>query len=103
MLLDAIRNGDADEVRALLAADPALAETRTAEGASLVMWAIYTRHADLAPLLLGGREPDFFEACALGNAARAGELASADPSLRNAHSATASPALASPASFAIRK
>jgi ankyrin repeat protein len=81
MLLDAIRNGNADEVRSLLAADPSLALTRTAEGASAVMWAIYTRHADLAPLLLASRQPDFFEACAMGNATRARELAAADPAL----------------------
>lgn len=86
MLLDAIRSGNADEVRSLLAADPSLAQTRTAEGASAVMWAIYTRHADLAPLLLGSRQPDFFEACALGDAGRARELAAADPALVNAHS-----------------
>ena len=86
MLLDAIRTGNADEVRSLLAADPSLAETRTAEGASAVLWAIYTRHPELAPLLLGSREPDFFEACALGDAARAGELAGADAALVNAHS-----------------
>jgi len=86
MLLDAIRNGNADEVRSLLAADPSLALTRTPEGASTVMWAIYTRHADLVPLLLGSRQPDFFEACALGRADRAGELAAADPALVNSHS-----------------
>jgi ankyrin repeat protein len=86
MLLDAIRNGNADEVRSPLAADPSLAETRTDQGASAVMWAIYTRHADLAPLLLGSRQPDFFEACAMGNAVRAVELADADPALLNAHS-----------------
>jgi len=42
--------------------------------------------ADLAPLLLGSRQPDFFEACALGNALRAVELAAADPALVNAPS-----------------
>jgi ankyrin repeat protein len=86
MLLDAIRNGNADEVRSLLAADPSLAQTRTDQGASVVMWAVYTRHAELAPLLLGSRQPDFFEACALGNTLRAVELADADPALLNAPS-----------------
>src|SRR5882672_6940571 len=65
MLLDAIRSGDADQVRSLLAADASLYGTKTPEGASAVLWSVYTRHADLAPLLLGEREPDFFEACAL--------------------------------------
>jgi ankyrin repeat protein len=66
MFFDAIRQGDAAQVRALLAADPSLASARTPEGASAVLWSAYTRHADLAPILLGGRQPDFFEACALG-------------------------------------
>jgi len=66
MIFDAIRQGDAEQVRTLLAADPSLADSRTPEGASPVLWAAYTRHSELAPILLGGRQPDFFEACALG-------------------------------------
>ena len=83
MLLDAIRNGDAEAVRGLLAADPSLAGTRTPEGASAVLWAVYTRHSDLAPLLLGAREPDFFEACALGRTGRVSDLLDGDPALAN--------------------
>src|SRR3954452_22613222 len=86
MLFDAIRQGDADQVRALLASDPGLADSRTPEGATAVLWAVYTRHADLAPLLLAGRSPDFFEACALGDAARVSELVSADRELANQYS-----------------
>jgi len=86
MLFDAIRQGDADQVRALLAADPALANSRTPEGATPVLWSVYTRHSDLAPLLLAGRPADFFEACALGDQARAAELLAADPALANQHS-----------------
>jgi uncharacterized protein len=81
MILDAIRQGDADQVRALLAADPALAGSLTPEGAGTVLWAVYTRHPELAPLLLGSRPPDVFEACALGATARAAELLSADRQL----------------------
>ena len=65
-LFDAIRKGDAAEVRALLTADPKLADARNQDGASPALWAVYTRHAELAPIVLAGREPDFFEACALG-------------------------------------
>jgi ankyrin repeat protein len=86
MLFDAIRSGDAEQVRALLAADPSLFDARTPQGATPVLWAIYTQHADLAPLLLGERAPDFFESCALGRTARAAELLAADPTLANAHS-----------------
>jgi ankyrin repeat protein len=87
MLLDAIRSGDTDQVRSLLAADPSLYQTRTPEGASAVLWAVYTRHADLAPLLLGARQPDFFEACALGNADAIRGMIAADGTLVNAHAA----------------
>src|ERR1039458_3251385 len=74
MIFDWIRQGDAERIRTLLAADPALANSRTPEGASLLLWAVYTRHPELAPLLLGSRPPDFFEACALGADARIAEL-----------------------------
>src|SRR5262245_16247651 len=86
MLFDAIRDGNADEVRALLAADPALHEARTPEGASPVQWAVYTRHAELAPILLGSRAADFFEACVLGQIERVSELLDADSAAVNAHS-----------------
>jgi ankyrin repeat protein len=74
MFLDAIRQGDAARVQSLLAADPSLAVTCTPQGASTVLWAAYTRHPELAPLLLGERPPDFFEACALGMAADAADV-----------------------------
>jgi ankyrin repeat protein len=86
MIFDAIRQGDADQVRTLLAADPALAGSRTPEGASTVLWAVYTRHPELAPLLLGSRPPDFFEACALGAAARVAELLTNDRPLAGQYS-----------------
>ena len=69
-IFDAIRQGDAEQVRELLAADPALGEARNAQGATPLLWAVYTRHAELAPLLLSGRQADFFEACALGDTLR---------------------------------
>lgn len=87
MLFDAIRKGNAEEVRALLAADPGLSNARTPEGATPVQWAVYTGQVSLAPLLLGGRQPDFFEACALGRTARVAELLSSDPGIVNSHSA----------------
>ena len=52
-----------------------------------VLWAVYTRHPELAPLLLGSRPPDFFEACALGATARVAELLSADRQLVDQYSA----------------
>jgi ankyrin repeat protein len=86
-LFDAIRRGDAAAVRELVEADPKLREARNSEGATAVLWAVYSRHGELAPTLLGARQPDFFEACALGRRDRAGELLRSDPGLARAHSA----------------
>jgi hypothetical protein len=63
---DAIRQGHADQVRSLLVTYPYLAGRATADGATPALWAVYTGHPDLTELVLAGREPDFFEACALG-------------------------------------
>jgi ankyrin repeat protein len=79
-LFDAIRKGDAGPVRTLMAADPKLAEARNKDGATPALWAAYTRHAELAPIVLGAREPDFFEACALGLRDRAAQLLQRVPS-----------------------
>jgi ankyrin repeat protein len=87
MIFDAIRQGNAKRIRTLRAADPALANSRTPEGASLVLWAVYTRHPELVPLVLGSRPPDFFEACALGADARIVELLAVDRQLVEQYSA----------------
>lgn len=85
-LFDAIRKGDATQVRALMAADPKLAESRNKDGATPALWAAYTRHADLAPIVLGAREPDFFEACALGRRDLAAQLLKRDSKLLDGYS-----------------
>jgi ankyrin repeat protein len=84
---DAIGQGDEPRVRALLAQDPELSQARNQDGATAVLWAAYTRHSALAPLVLAGREPDFFEACALGRRDRAALLLEREPSLLTAFSA----------------
>ena len=85
-LFAAIRNGEAALVRALMTADPTLASARNTEGATAALWAAYTRHPELAPLVLAGREPDFFEACALGNRERVATLLARDPRIIGAFS-----------------
>ena len=80
---DAIRKGDAGAVRVLLSSDPTLAAARNADGATPALWAAYTRHPELAPTVLAGRDPDFFEACALGNIERASALLARDPKLKS--------------------
>jgi uncharacterized protein len=83
---NAIRTGDADLIRALLASDPQLAGSTHPSGATPLLWAVYTGHADLANIILAGREPDFFEACALGRSERVSELVARDASLLNSYS-----------------
>src|ERR1017187_4917725 len=102
MIFDCIRQGDAERIRTLLAADPALANSRTPEGASLALWAVYTRHPELAPLVLGSRPPDFFEACALGADARIVELLAVDRQLVEQYSADGFTALGLVAFFCHR-
>lgn len=85
-LFDAIRQGDAAAVRTLVAADPQLANARNKDGATPALWAAYTRHPELAELVLSGRQPDFWEACALGRQVRAAELVAHDPKLTDGYS-----------------
>jgi ankyrin repeat protein len=102
MIFDAIRQGDAEQIRTLLAADPSVADSRTPEGATTVLWAVYTRHPELAPLVLGSRPPDFFEACALGADARIAELLPVDRQLVEQYSADGFTALGLAAFFGHR-
>lgn len=83
---DAIRQGDAAQVGALLAEDPRLAALPNKDGATPALWAAYTRHPELAALILGARETDFYEACALGRRARVEQLLARDPALVRANS-----------------
>jgi ankyrin repeat protein len=85
-LFDAIRKGDTEQVRALLQAHPQLAEARNSDGATPALWAAYTRHSELAAILLAGRESNFFEACALGNRERAAALLARGRELVDAYS-----------------
>src|SRR5262245_54992413 len=80
-LFDAIRKGDVAQVRSLLDQNPALVDARNQDGATPAQWAAYTRHPDLAPIVLAGREPDFWESCALGRIDRVTALLTGDRSL----------------------
>ena len=66
-LFEAIRTGEASRVEAILDASPSLARAAAPDGASPVLLAIYTGHADLVPLFESrGVVLNFFEACAAG-------------------------------------
>src|SRR5690242_4973266 len=66
-LFKAIQKGEIGNVAALLDQQPNLANVRNQDGASAVLFALYTRHADVADLLISrGATVGFAEACALG-------------------------------------
>jgi ankyrin repeat protein len=85
--LDAVRAGDADHIRALLAADPGLASVRDQAGLSPIMLATYRGHgAVVEALRTAGTPLDVFEAAAVDDADRLRELLDADPALARAWS-----------------
>lgn len=86
-LFDAIRKGDSAQVRSLLSEEPQLAGARNQDGTTAVLWAAYTRHPELATIVLGSREPDFWESCALGRGDRVERLVAQDGTLANRDSA----------------
>ena len=80
-LLEAIKEGDADKLDALLAADPALAKARDKNGLSAIMQAAYHRRFDLAKTLASkAGELDIFEAVTLGETSRVETLIAEDSS-----------------------
>jgi ankyrin repeat protein len=85
-LFDAIRAGDAGEVRAILDRDPAAVNRRNTRGHTPVLIAQYHHKKDIVQDLLA-REPDLdlFDACSVGSTARVAQLLDADPALLNAY------------------
>jgi ankyrin repeat protein len=83
--LQAIQEGNQDQVRQMLAVNPALVNATTQRGISAVLLAAYYGQAGLAQQLAGLRSDlNIFEACAVGNAARVMALLGDDPTLVNA-------------------
>ena len=84
-VFDAIEAGNVERVRELVRDDPSAATVRDEHGLSPLLHAKYNAKDDLVPIL---REAvpalDFFEACAVGEAARVAELVDADPALVHA-------------------
>jgi ankyrin repeat protein len=87
-LFAAIEADDADRVRALLAADPALAEARDAEGVSALMRARYrSDKAVIDAVASSVRTLDVFEAASFGDLDRLTELLTFDPALAISYAA----------------
>ena len=78
-IFTAIKEGDLDAVRRLVAADPALARARNEQGISAILFARYQFRMNVVDILLGARpELDIFEAAALGHTGRVAALLPAD-------------------------
>ena len=87
-LFTAIDAGSSERVEALLAADPALAASRDADGVSATMHAMYHNQGPIAETLASRlRAIDVFEAAGLGRPDELVALLAADPSLAQAWSA----------------
>ena len=79
--------GDLDGLRQLLENDPGGADSRDANGVSLLMHALYRGRRDIADLIASKKNtPDIFEAASLGRLDRLRELAR-DRAAVNSHSA----------------
>lgn len=78
---EAIRQGDAARVEALLASDPGLLQ-QSEEGVTPILLALYHGRSELAQLLVArGAAVSFGEACALGDLERVRQQLDGDPSL----------------------
>ena len=87
-IFTAIKEGDLDAVRRLVAANPGLARARNEQGISAVLFARYQFRMNVVGILLDARpELDIFEAAALGQTGRVAELMEADPALARAYAA----------------
>jgi ankyrin repeat protein len=84
-LISAAKTGDRDKVEQLLAQNPGLANSKTDEGLSAVLVAVYYGKPAIADVLIDrGASLDVFEAAATGRLQRLASLIEKDPSLVNA-------------------
>ena len=85
-VVEAIKAGNDDRVRELLARDPSLARARDEDGVSALLLACYHGREGAVEALRGPAEPlSVFEAAALGDVRRLGELLDADAELVSAY------------------
>jgi ankyrin repeat protein len=81
-MIEAVKAGDADGLRAILESDPQASSAREDGGDSPLMIALYHGRRDMAELILAhGRQPDGVEAAALGDLDRLRAALDAEPGL----------------------
>jgi ankyrin repeat protein len=84
---DAIKKGDAAELKKLLKQDPSLVKASDEKGRTAILNAVYAKHKGIAETLIAsGAEPNIFEAAATGRLARVKELLKQNPDLIHAYS-----------------
>jgi ankyrin repeat protein len=86
-MIEAIKAGDADKVRALLSEDVTLANAKDADGTSAVLIATYWGKRDIKKILLAAKpELSVHEAAAVGDEARVMSWIKTQPELLEAYS-----------------
>jgi ankyrin repeat protein len=91
-LLDAVKRGRADQVKAMLDARPELVTAKTAGGVSAILLGVYYRHAEIAEVFVAhGAKLTMAEACSLGKAAQVAAFLKADPASASGRSADGYP------------
>jgi ankyrin repeat protein len=86
-VIDAVKAGDADKIRALLEADPSLVNAKDESGNSAILLATYYGRKEIVDLLRAQDvEMDIFEGAAAGDLDRVRAWAEDDPNLVNAFS-----------------
>src|SRR4030065_249866 len=85
--LEAVKAGDGSKVRAMLEADPSLANARTKDGTHGAVLALYHGHADVSRAILDRRPTlDPHAAATAGALGRVRDLVEADPASVHAYS-----------------
>jgi len=99
-LFQAIRAGDLAASSSLLAADPALANSKNEQGVSAVLMACYMGRKEIRDLLIShGAHLDLHEAAAAGHLPRVRELVDSNPAAASAFSPDGFPVMALAAVF----
>jgi ankyrin repeat protein len=79
-LIDAIKAGEFDRVKAMVSAEPSLLDARSRTGESAILTAVYHRQKEIANLLVArGANMTLCEACAAGELERAERLLEENP------------------------